>query len=58
MPDILELISDADRLDFSQNISVARPAYLGDRLFPDQAARQRRALTLAAGKLARQSVQQ
>lgn len=36
MPDILELISDADRLDFSQNISVARPAYLGDRLFPDQ----------------------
>lgn len=36
MPDILSLISDADRLDFSQNLSVARPAYLGDRLFPDQ----------------------
>lgn len=34
--DILTLISDADRLDFSQNLSVARPAYLGDRLFPDQ----------------------
>lgn len=36
MPDILNLISDADRLDFSQNLSIARPAYLGDRLFPDQ----------------------
>lgn len=36
MPDILQLISDADRLDFSRNLSVARPAYLGDRLFPDQ----------------------
>ncbi len=36
MADILTLISDADRLDFSQNLSVARPAYLGDRLFPDQ----------------------
>lgn len=36
MPDILTLISDADRLDFSQNLSVSRPAYLGDRLFPDQ----------------------
>lgn len=36
MSDILQLISDADRLDFSQNLSVARPAYLGDRLFPDQ----------------------
>lgn len=36
MTDILTLISDADRLDFSQNLSVARPAYLGDRLFPDQ----------------------
>lgn len=36
MPDILQMISDADRLDFSQNLSVARPAYLGDRLFPDQ----------------------
>lgn len=36
MPDILNLISDADRLDFSQNLSIARPNYLGDRLFPDQ----------------------
>ena len=36
MPDILNLISDADRLDFSQNFSVARPAYIGDRIFPDQ----------------------
>lgn len=36
MPDFLSKISDADRLDFSQNLSVARPAYLGDRLFPDQ----------------------
>ena len=35
MPDILSLISDADRLDFSQNLSIARPNYLGDRLFPD-----------------------
>ena len=35
MADILTLISDAERLDFSQNLSVARPAYLGDRLFPD-----------------------
>lgn len=36
MPDILTMISDADRLDFSQNLSIARPTYLGDRLFPDQ----------------------
>lgn len=36
MPNILELISDADRLDFSRNLSVARPAYPGDRIFPDQ----------------------
>lgn len=36
MPEILNLISDADRLDFSQNFSVARPAYIGDRIFPDQ----------------------
>lgn len=32
---ILNLISNADRLDFSQNFSVSRN-YLGDRLFPDQ----------------------
>lgn len=36
MPNILQLITDADRLDFSQNISINRPAYLGDRLFPDR----------------------
>lgn len=36
MPEILNLISDADRLDFSQTFSVARPAYIGDRIFPDQ----------------------
>lgn len=35
MADILELITDADRLSFSQNFTVARPNYLGDRLFPD-----------------------
>lgn len=33
--DILKLISDKDRLDFSQNLSVTRN-YLGDTLFPDQ----------------------
>lgn len=32
--DILKLISDKDRLDFSQNLSIARN-YMGDRLFPD-----------------------
>ena len=31
---ILELIKDKDRLDFSQNLSIARN-YMGDRLFPD-----------------------
>lgn len=36
MPDILSLISSAERLEFSQNLSVARPAYIGDRIFPDQ----------------------
>ena len=36
MADILNLISDAERLEFSQNLSVARPAYIGDRIFPDQ----------------------
>lgn len=33
--DILKLITDKDRLDFSQNLSVTRN-YLGDTLFPDQ----------------------
>lgn len=36
MPDILNLISDAERLEFSQNLSVSRPSYIGDRIFPDQ----------------------
>lgn len=51
MPDILQLISQADRLDFSQNLSIARPAYLGDRLFPDQKTENLMAeyLQLAAG---------
>ena len=35
MPDILKLISQADRLDFSQNYGIARPNFLGDTLFPD-----------------------
>lgn len=51
MPDILTLISDADRLDFSQNLSVARPNYLGDRMFPDQKTQNMAAeyLRLASG---------
>ena len=51
MSDILTLISDSDRLDFSQNLSVARPAYLGDRIFPDQKTESIKAeyLRLAAG---------
>ena len=36
MPDILNMISSAERLEFAQNLSVARPAYIGDRIFPDQ----------------------
>lgn len=36
MPDILNLISDSERLDFSQNLAITRPAYIGDRIFPDQ----------------------
>lgn len=34
MPSVLELVSDKDRLDFSQNYSVRRN-YVGDVLFPD-----------------------
>lgn len=34
MPSVLTMISDKDRLDFSQNYSIARN-YLGDTLFPD-----------------------
>lgn len=34
MPDILTMITEADRLDFSQNFSIARN-YLGDSIFPD-----------------------
>ncbi len=36
MPDILQLITNTDRLDFSRTFSINRPAYLGDRLFPDR----------------------
>lgn len=32
--DILQLISDKDRLDFSQNLAITRN-YMGDTLFPD-----------------------
>lgn len=35
MADILSMISNAERLEFSQNLSVARD-YIGDRIFPDQ----------------------
>lgn len=35
MADILNMISDADRLEFSQTLSIARN-YIGDRIFPDQ----------------------
>lgn len=51
MPDILKLLSDPERLDFSQNFSVARPAYLGDRLFPDTKTQNLQAeyLRLASG---------
>lgn len=51
MADILNLISDAERLEFSQNLSVARPAYIGDRIFPDQKTENIKAeyLRLAAG---------
>ena len=34
MPNVLEMISDQDRLDFAQNYSIERN-YVGDRLFPD-----------------------
>lgn len=34
MPSVLTMISDKDRLDFSQNYSIQRN-YLGDTLFPD-----------------------
>lgn len=33
--DILQLISEQDRIDFSQNFAITRN-YMGDRLFPDQ----------------------
>lgn len=51
MPDILKLITQADRLDFSQNYSIARPSYLGDTLFPDMKtqALQAEYLRLASG---------
>lgn len=34
MPSVLTMISDKDRLDFSQNYSIQR-SYIGDTLFPD-----------------------
>ena len=34
MPNVLTMISDKDRLDFSQNYSIQR-SYVGDILFPD-----------------------
>ena len=34
MPNVLTMISDKDRLDFSQNYSIQRN-YVGDVLFPD-----------------------
>ncbi len=34
MPSVLSMISDKDRLEFSQNFAVSRN-YVGDRLFPD-----------------------
>lgn len=34
MASVLSMISDKDRLDFSQNLSIKRN-YVGDRLFPD-----------------------
>lgn len=50
MADIRTLISDADRLEFSQNLSVARN-YIGDRIFPDQKTENMKAeyLRLAGG---------
>lgn len=34
--DLYNLISDKDLLDFSKNLSVVRPEYLGSSLFPDR----------------------
>ena len=34
MPSVLTMISDRDRLEFSQNYSIQR-SYVGDTLFPD-----------------------
>lgn len=36
MPNVLELISDKDRLDFSQNYDITNKGYVGDALFPDR----------------------
>lgn len=33
---ITELVTDKELLDFSQHFGVARPSYLGSRLFPDR----------------------
>ncbi len=53
MADILTLISDADRLAFSQNLSIARPNFLGDELFPDQKTRNLKAEYLRLASNAR-----
>ena len=51
MADILTMLSAADQLDFSRNFSVARPAYLGNTIFPDIKTQNFKAeyLRLAAG---------
>lgn len=51
MPDILKMLEKKDQLDFSQNFLIARPAYLGDVIFPDQKTQHFKAeyLRMAAG---------
>ena len=34
--EFVELLKEADLLDFGQNFNIARPELSGDRLFPDQ----------------------
>lgn len=36
MPDILQMRSQTEQRDFSQNFLIPRPQYLGDVIFPDQ----------------------
>lgn len=51
MPDILEMLSQSEQLDFSQNFLISRPNYLGDVIFPDRKTQNFKAeyLRLAAG---------